>query len=229
MGKTKGRDAAKVSLMVEAWPLDRAKPYPGNPRRITAEAIAKVRKSLLEYGWRQPIVVCAKSEIVVGHTRRLAAIEIHQAGESIPNWADTSTMPVHPSGMDETEARAYRLADNRTGEDIEWDMDLLHIEFEALDEADFDLDLTGFEEIEVLAAAGEAMADAEAAWQGMPEYDNEDLSAYASVRVNFASDADMERFFELVEQKRTPKIRAIWFPEAKVERMSDKAFVDADA
>lgn len=157
MGKTTVRGASRPSMKVEAWPLDRIKPYTGNPRKISEAAVEKVAASLKKYGWRQPIVVCASGEIVAGHTRKRAAELILQRGESIPNWPDPAKAPVHPSGMDETEARAYRLADNRTGEEAEWDLDLLQCEFDVLAEADFELELTGFEASDWLSDEGEGL------------------------------------------------------------------------
>lgn len=141
----RAREDALKQFGIELWPLDRPKPYENNPRVITEEAIEATRRSLLQFGWRQVISVCAKEEIVAGHTRRLAAIRIHEAGEVIPGWPDTSVVPVHPTGMDEDQARAYRIADNRTGEFSEWDEPLLQAEFAALDTAGFDLGMTAFE------------------------------------------------------------------------------------
>jgi hypothetical protein len=155
MGKSES--GVSRAMKVEAWALDRPKPYAGNPRVIPQSAVDKVAASLQRYGWRQPIVVCAKEEIVAGHTRRLAALQIREAGGSIPNWPDTSKLPVHPSGMDEAAARAYRLADNRTGEEAEWDLDLLAVEFEGLREIGLDLDMTGFDEPEL--SAGDPIGD----------------------------------------------------------------------
>lgn len=157
MGKTTVRGASRPSMKVEAWPLDRIKPYAGNPRKISEAAVEKVAASLKKYGWRQPIVVCAAGEIVAGHTRKRAAELILERGESIPNWPDPAKAPVHPSGMDETEARAYRLADNRTGEEAEWNLDLLQFEFDALAEVDFELELTGFEASDWLSDEGEGL------------------------------------------------------------------------
>lgn len=156
-------------MRVAAWPLDRPKPYPNNPRKISDAAVAKVRASLQAYGWRQPIVVCAKEEIVAGHTRLLAAAAIHEAGGEIPGWPDTAKVPVHASGMSETEARAYRLADNRTGEEAEWDLDLLAEEFAGLGSAGFDLALTGFDEADWMDGdpIGEPPADAYAEQYGV--------------------------------------------------------------
>jgi hypothetical protein len=51
--------------------------------------------------------------------------------------------------LTDTQAKAYRLADNRTGQDAEWDMDLLGLEMRDLDYVEFDLSLTGFDSLEI--------------------------------------------------------------------------------
>ena len=53
---------------VEMWLVDRPKPYENNPRMISPEAIAKVAKSIKEYGFQQPIVVDEDDIILVGHS-----------------------------------------------------------------------------------------------------------------------------------------------------------------
>lgn len=121
------------ALSIAWWPIDRPRPYPNNPRRISTKAVAKVARSLEAFGWRQPLVVDEAGEIVVGHTRLLAARQL-----GMP------TVPVHQVlGWSDAEKRAYRIADNRTGEESEWDEDLLRIELGDL--AGLDLTLTGFE------------------------------------------------------------------------------------
>ena len=58
---------------IELWPLTRPIPYEANPRNCPPEAIAKVAKSIKEFGFMQPIVVDAHDIVVVGTTRLLAA------------------------------------------------------------------------------------------------------------------------------------------------------------
>ncbi len=70
--RTKANSRGKAGLTVEQWPLDRVKPYPRNPRKVTDAAVAKVAASITEFGWRQPIVVDAKGVILADHTRLLA-------------------------------------------------------------------------------------------------------------------------------------------------------------
>ena len=62
-------------MTVEMWPITRILPYEMNARKIPRSAVDKVAASLKEYGWRQPIVVDAAGVIIVGHVRRLAALQ----------------------------------------------------------------------------------------------------------------------------------------------------------
>ena len=108
-------------------------PYARNPRK-NAAAVSKVAASLKEYGFRQPIVCDEAMVVIAGHTRL-------QAAQSL----GMKTVPVHiASGLSKAQIAAYRIADNRTGQEAEWDNDLLAVELAALAEQKFDLSLTGF-------------------------------------------------------------------------------------
>lgn len=125
-------------MNVQEWPIADVTPYENNPRQ-NAHAVAKVRESLREFGWRQPIVVDRNGVVVVGHTRLLAAREL--------GW---QTVPVHQADdLSESEARAYRLADNRTADEATWDEDKLINELMALQQDGFELALTGFDDDEL--------------------------------------------------------------------------------
>ena len=122
-------------MHIDDWPLERIKPYAGNPRKRSKKAVAKVAASIREFGPRQPIVVDEAGVILVGHTRRDAAALL-----GMPAF------PVHQAlGLTEAQKIAYRIADNRTNEETEWDDDLLAIELKALDGFKLDLSLTGFD------------------------------------------------------------------------------------
>ena len=125
-------------MKVELTEIGRVIPYARNPRKNDA-AIAKVAASIKEYGFRQPIVVDEEMVIIAGHTRL-------QAAQSL----GLKKVPVHiATGLTQAQIKAYRLADNRTHEDAEWDEELLAIELGELNELGFDLDLTGFDAIEL--------------------------------------------------------------------------------
>ncbi len=113
-------------------------PYARNPRK-NQDAVAKVAASIREFGFRQPIVVDSEMTIVVGHTRYLAALEL-----------GLEKIPVHVAeGLSPEQIKAYRIMDNRSHEDSEWGAELLSLELSDLKDADFDLDLTGFEDDEI--------------------------------------------------------------------------------
>ena len=111
-------------MKIELWPIDRPVPYAKNPRKIPQSAIDKVAASIKEFGWRQPIVVDAEGVIVVGHSRLLAARKL-----------GLLEVPVHVAAdLTEAQCRAYRIADNRAGEEARWDDELLKLELSELGE-----------------------------------------------------------------------------------------------
>ena len=121
-------------------PLGQIIPYARNPRR-NEKAIATVAASIAEFGWRQPIVVDEGMVILAGHTRLAASQQL-----------GLETAPVHVAkGLSEAQARAFRIMDNRSGENAEWDNELLGLELGDLLDAEFDLGLTGFTDEELNA------------------------------------------------------------------------------
>ena len=111
------------------------RPYENNPRR-NDDAVDKVANSIREFGWQQPIVVDKDNVIIVGHTRWKAAKKLK-----------LKTVPVVVADLSEEQAKAYRIADNSTGEIATWDYDLLVPEIQGLDYdmSEFGLDLTDTE------------------------------------------------------------------------------------
>ncbi len=114
--------------------INEIQPYEDNPR-INDDAVDAVAASLKEFGFRQPIVVDADGVIIAGHTRWKAASKLGLAN-----------VPVHVAkDLSPEQIKAYRIADNKTGELAEWDFDLLSIELKDLQQTDYDLDLLGFD------------------------------------------------------------------------------------
>jgi DNA modification methylase len=135
--------AAPPTLKVELWPIERPVPCGDNPRLCPPAAIEKVSESLKAYGFRQPIVVDREGVIIAGHTRLLAAQKLGLA-----------QVPVHVADLTPEQARAYRLADNRTNEETSWNADLLASEIGALAEIDYDLSILGFDGDELAEILG---------------------------------------------------------------------------
>ena len=123
-------------MKIETADINTIKPYENNPRKLKDSAIEKVAMSLKEYGFRQPIVVDKDRIIVVGHTRFRASKKL--GFKEVPiTIADNLTTE---------QINAYRIADNRTAEESEWDSELLAMEIKDLEAKDFKLDLLGFNE-----------------------------------------------------------------------------------
>jgi len=123
-------------MKIEIADINSIKPYENNPRKLKDSAIEKVAMSLKEYGFRQPIVVDKNRIIVVGHTRYRASKKLGL--KEVPITIVDNLTP--------EQINAYRIADNRTAEESEWDSELLKMEIKDLEAKDFKLDLLGFNE-----------------------------------------------------------------------------------
>ena len=131
-------------MKVEQIKIEEILPYDQNPRD-NSSAVEKVADSIKEFGWQQPIVVDEEKIILAGHTRHLAALSM-----------GVKEVPVLiAKGLTEAQKKAYRIVDNKTSELAEWDKELLKSEFLALQELDFDLNLTGFDLDEIARMSGE--------------------------------------------------------------------------
>lgn len=131
-------------MRIDTWPIDRVRTYDGNPRRILPAAIDKVAASLQRFGWRQPLVVDGDGVLIVGHVRLAAARRLGH-----------TEVPVHVADtLTPEQVRAYRIADNRTAEEVEWDDGLLTKELQAITDAEL-RSVTGFDERELERLVGE--------------------------------------------------------------------------
>src|SRR5580704_5164127 len=142
-------------LHVSFWPIDKPIPYARNARKISDRAVDKVAASIKEFGWRQPIVVDRENVIIVGHARLLAARKL-----------GLQSVPVHVAeNLSPAQAKAYRLMDNRSHEETDWDLELLGLEISELNGFNLDLSLTGFDgaEIDRMLASGDGDEKANAA------------------------------------------------------------------
>src|ERR1700733_9158249 len=118
-----------IELHVTLWPIDKPIPYARNARKISDKAVDKVAASIQEFGFRQPIVVDRENVVIVGHARLLAAKKL-----------GLQFVPVHVAdSLNRAQAKAYRLADNRTNEETDWDLDLLGSEILELKDLGVDL------------------------------------------------------------------------------------------
>ena len=122
-------------------PIDKLIPYINNARTHSPEQLNKLRSSLREFGFINPVIIDRDFNVIAGHGRILAA-----KAENI------SEVPcVFVDYLTHAQKKAYIIADNRMALDAGWDEEMLKVEIEALRADDFDLSLTGFDEKELAA------------------------------------------------------------------------------
>lgn len=114
-------------------------PYVNNARTHSKEQITKLRSSLREFGFVNPVIIDKEYNVLAGHGRLAAAKE--EGIKEVPC--------VFVDHLSEAQKKAYILADNRMALDAGWDDELLAVEIEELQNLGFDIGLTGFDEKEI--------------------------------------------------------------------------------
>ena len=114
-------------------------PYVNNARTHSQEQVNKLRGSLREFGFINPVIIDSDFNVIAGHGRLMAAKE--EGIEEVPC--------VLVDYLTEAQKKAYILADNRYAQDAGWDEEMLKLEIEALEGMDFDVSLTGFDDQEI--------------------------------------------------------------------------------
>jgi ParB-like chromosome segregation protein Spo0J len=126
-------------LRLEYVSVSELVPYDKNPRKNDAAA-EKVAELIKEYGFKKPILVDIKNnknEIIAGHTRLKAALLL--GIEKVP--------VIFADDLSPEQVKAFRIADNKSGEWAEWDIEMLNSELTDLRDVGFDIELTGFSDI----------------------------------------------------------------------------------
>ena len=134
--------------------INKLVPYANNARTHNKEQILKLRSSLREFGFVNPVIIDKAYNVLAGHGRIEAAKE--EGIAEVPC--------VYADHLTEAQKKAYILADNRMALDAGWDDELLSVEIQELQELGFDLSMTGFDEKELtdllsVDADGEAKED----------------------------------------------------------------------
>ena len=130
---------SKTTTEMQLISVDKLVPYVNNARTHSPEQILKLRSSLREFGFVNPIIIDKDFNVIAGHGRLMAAKE-----EGI-----TEVPCVFADFLTDAQKKAYILADNRMAMDAGWDDELLKIEMEELQNLGYDLEFTGFDEKEL--------------------------------------------------------------------------------
>src|SRR5437588_8179353 len=143
-------------MEIQSWPIDRLVFYARNPRKNDA-AVDRMCGSIREFGFKIPCLVRSDGEVIDGHLRLKAARKLGLT--EIPVILCDEWTPA--------QVKAFRMMVNRSATWAEWDEELLALELQEIQEADFDLSLTGFEDQELarllaLQDAAEGLTDEDA-------------------------------------------------------------------
>jgi len=131
------------------WPADKVERrsveslvfYARNSRTHSDEQVSQIAASIKEWGWTTPVLIDPEGGLIAGHGRILAAQKL--------GIADVPCMVAE--GWTDAQKKAYVIADNKLALNAGWDDDMLKVELGELDELDFDLSLTGFDDDELSA------------------------------------------------------------------------------
>lgn len=184
--------ADEQSFEVEWREVGDIMPYEKNPRKFGDDVIDAVASSIKSFGWRQPIVVDVDGVIVAGHARYAAALKM-----------GLKTVPVHVFDGDEKAIRAYRVADNKSGDLADWDINKLMGELRELGELDFDMTDFGFSQMEIEMATiddlGVMTGEREEPWGGDPNSFVSEKQEDPRCIVYFGTEEAKEKFLAWVD------------------------------
>jgi hypothetical protein len=134
---------------VERWALQWLVPFARNARTHSPAQVDQIAASMREWGWTNPVLVDEAGTIIAGHGRVDAARKLGLA----------EALVMVATGWSEAKKRAYVIVDNKLALNAGWDEGLLAAELSDLKDLAFDLDLVGFNPVELgkLLGAGEAI------------------------------------------------------------------------
>ncbi len=127
-----------IKMQIKMMQINDLVPYENNPRK-NDHAVAQVGQAIREFGFRVPILAKSNGEIIDGHLRLKAAKHIGL----------TEVPVMMADDMSEAQIMAFRISVNKVAELAKWDMTLLKNELLAIKSMEYDVMLTGFQEVEL--------------------------------------------------------------------------------
>ncbi|MEZ5814042.1 MAG: site-specific DNA-methyltransferase [Alphaproteobacteria bacterium] len=128
-----------MDLNVQQIALEQLVPYARNARTHSDSQVAQIAGSIAEFGFVNPVLVGGDNVIIAGHGRVMAAKKLGL--QTVPT--------IKLDHLTENQRRALVIADNKIAENAGWDEELLRLELQNLANEDFDLDLLGFDDVEL--------------------------------------------------------------------------------
>ena len=196
-------------------------PDHANANKGTERGRYALEASLRQYGAGRSILLDKNGRIIAGNKTAEVAADVGLDDVLIVQTDGKQIVAVQRTDLDidSVEGRGLAYADNRVGElSLDWDAE------QVLADINAGVDLSGlffdFEIDKILGKEGEPF-DPNAEWQGMPEFQQEDLTSFRKIVVHFAKQEDIDNFSKLISQKLSEKTRAIWYPKSQKINMTD--------
>lgn len=180
---------------------------PDNVRVHSDKNLDAIKQSLTRFGQQKPIVVDSNNIVIAGNGTLAAATSL--------GWTEIKAVRL-PDTFTEAEKRAFAIADNRTAELAQWDTAALDDQILELDKLGFDPAVIGFSKkdveniLRIAEAKTQGITDYFSEWQGMPEFKQEDRQSAFRTTIHFATEADADAFFALIERN---KKSSMWWPK----------------
>jgi hypothetical protein len=213
---------SKLKINVSTRKISDLIPSEYNPRKISKNAKEKLRKSLNDFGYIDPIIINTfkgrENIIISGHQR------YYIMKEDLVEEVDVVEV-----SMDPNKEKLLNIAMNNRNLMGEWDEEKLTQVVKDLFDNKIDLSLTGFGDLELDNILGtNVVFDPDKEWKDMPEYIQNEIMTKNRIIVLFDNNKDRMKFSELIGIKLTEKTKSIWFPEKENDNPSDYSYVEED-
>jgi len=136
-----GEPVKNPDIQIERWPVERLSPSDANPRTHLPEQVAQIAASIREFGFVNPILVAGDGETIAGEARLRAAQKMGILKH-----------------LSEVQRRTLAIADNQLALNAGWDQEMLREQLAALKEAEFNLEVLGFDDQELACQLAEQEA-----------------------------------------------------------------------
>ena len=191
-------------MKIQLIKINKLKPATYNPRQISTKQYNDLKKSLSKFSLVEPIVVNKDMTIIGGHQRYKICKELKH-----------TEIDCVVLDLNKEEERELNIRLNKnTGE---FDIDILANEFDIDQLVDW-----GFKHIDL--GLNIDKIDMEKEWQGMPEFNSNDLTPHRQITISFNNEKDIQRFSELIEQTITKKTKSLWYPKVENAKQFDKVY-----
>jgi hypothetical protein len=209
---------------VKAKPLTRIKdlhPDPANRRSHGTRNLGLVVDALRAVGAARSIVIDEDNVVLAGNGVTEAATAAGITKLQVVDVSGDTLVAVRRRGLTPGQKRELAIYDNRSAELAEWNLTQLAADLQnGEDLSAYFLD----GELAALRLLGEAVADPQAEWRGMPEFSQDEQSAFHTIHVHFKDAAALQAFGDLIGRAVSKTVRYLWMPEDDRAVFEDKAY-----